>query len=197
MANLKHHDTLEQKTSAGQKRLDLAAITLGHRVHAGGAVAGIVTQDRAANLTAAKLVCGCQILHAPANIGLGVEEGFGRAAKAHHARRCRLDLHQPDLACAAASPRVELAFYRNDGMGQIGGDAVTLGIFDDQIGIVVLERRRQALFGNGITGRTEEGPQRHGFGLDVLVFGKSNPRLRNEHSNARCDSNKNSVHLLK
>ncbi|MNY03475.1 hypothetical protein D3C86_1360970 [compost metagenome] len=158
-------------------------------------MAGIVTQDRAADLAPAQLVRRRQILHAPANIGLGIVERLGGAAIAHHPRRCRLDLHQPDLACAAAGLRIELAFDRNHGMRQIGGNAVTLGIFDDQIGIIVPERGRQALFGDGITGLAEEGLQRHGFGLDVLVFGKSNPRLRSEHNNARHDSNNNPVHM--
>ncbi|QTK77992.1 hypothetical protein AT6N2_C0018 [Agrobacterium tumefaciens] len=183
------------KSSAGQQRLHLTAITLGNRVHAGGAMAGIVPQDRAANLTATQLMRRGQILHAPADIGLGIVERLGRAAIAHHPRRRRLDLHEPDLAGAAARLGIELALHGHDRMRKIRGDAITLGIFDDQIGIVVLERGRQALFGNGVTGLAEKSLQRHGLGLHILIFGKSNPHLRSQHNNARDDSNNNPVHM--
>src|SRR5690606_1347137 len=88
-------------TGLVEQRQDLAAITLGNRVHALGAVTGIVLEDRPTGFPASELVGGREILHAEADIGFGIVEALGGTAIAHHPRCGRLDLHKADFARAA------------------------------------------------------------------------------------------------
>src|SRR5690606_15384238 len=87
------------RSALPQVTLDLGAIGRRNAVHPLGCMAGIVAQNGAAGVAAAKLSGLAEILHAEADVGLGIVEALGAARIAHHPCRGRLDLHQADLTC--------------------------------------------------------------------------------------------------
>ncbi|MCY1237814.1 hypothetical protein D9M72_505250 [compost metagenome] len=73
-----------------------------------------------------------EVFHAELDVRFGIVEALGRAGIAHHARRCRLDLHQADFAGTATCLGVEVAFDFHHRMGEIDRNAVLLGVGLDE-----------------------------------------------------------------
>src|SRR5690606_12898002 len=110
-----------------ENALHLRAVGGRDRIHALGAMTGIVFQDRTACGLSTKVIGLGQIPHPPLNVGLGMIKAIHRAAITHTARRRRHDLHQTDLSVLAARLRIVIALYRYNRMREISRDPKLTG----------------------------------------------------------------------
>ncbi len=144
------------KSSPRHQHLGAGAVGAVRAAHARGAQSALVAHDRAAGVASRQAVGLREILHAPGQVRLGVEQAGGPAPVAERAGGAEANLHQAEIA-AIGRARAEVAFEPDDRLRQGHRDAMGLRMMADPGG----ELSRRCGFSSRMTNGQRRTRQHH------------------------------------